>query len=125
MDDYYSLLGIDADASVDEKRGAYPGRKDGLDTASDTGKADAAALNKAWNVLSDPYQRGRYDERRAEGDDDEDEVDDYGDDVPATRTRASRSNARTKDGKNARTPPQPTITLPAGLEFATPKKRLI
>ena len=29
-------------------------------------KADAAALNKAWNVLSDPYQRGRYDEQRVD-----------------------------------------------------------
>src|SRR6266404_4093081 len=65
MDDYYSLLGIDADASVDDIRGAYRVRKDGLDTASDAGKADAAKLNKAWNVLSDPYQRGRYDEQRS------------------------------------------------------------
>src|SRR5882672_9817964 len=65
MDDYYSLLGIDADASVDDIRGAYRVRKDGLDTASDSGKADAAKLNKAWNVLSDPYQRGRYDQQRA------------------------------------------------------------
>ena len=61
MDDYYSLLGIDADASVDDIRGAYRVRKDGIDTASDVGRADAAKLNKAWNVLSDPYQRGRYD----------------------------------------------------------------
>ena len=67
MDDYYSLLGIDADASVDDIRGAYRERKDGLDTASDAGRADAAKLNKAWNVLSDPYQRGRYDEQRADG----------------------------------------------------------
>jgi DnaJ-class molecular chaperone len=65
MDDYYSLLGIDADASVDDIRGAYRVRKDGLDTASDSGRADAAKLNKAWNVLSDPYQRGRYDEQRS------------------------------------------------------------
>ena len=67
MDDYYSLLGVDADATVDDIRGAYRERKDGLDTASDAGKADAAKLNKAWNVLSDPYQRGRYDEQRACG----------------------------------------------------------
>ncbi len=64
MDDYYSLLGVDADASVDDIRGAYRVRKEGLDTATDAGKADAARLNKAWNVLSDPYQRGRYDEQR-------------------------------------------------------------
>src|SRR5438552_12970369 len=65
MDDYYSLLGIDADASVDDIRGAYRVRKQGIDTASDAGKADAAKLNKAWNVLSEPYQRGRYDQQRA------------------------------------------------------------
>ncbi len=46
MDDYYSLLGVDADASVDDIRGAYRDRKDGLDTASDAGKADAARLQQ-------------------------------------------------------------------------------
>jgi curved DNA-binding protein CbpA len=64
MDDYYSMLGIDADASVDDIRGAYRSRKEGLDTASEAGRDDALRLNKAWNVLSDPYQRGRYDEQR-------------------------------------------------------------
>ena len=44
MDDYYSLLGVDAGASVDDIRGAYRVRKDGLDTASDSGKADAAKV---------------------------------------------------------------------------------
>ena len=72
MDDYYSLLGIDADASVDDIRGAYRVRKDGLDTASEAGRADAAKLNKAWNVLSDPYQRGRYDEQRTAAADSDD-----------------------------------------------------
>ena len=65
MDDYYSLLGIEADATVDDIKGAYRVRKDGLDTGSVAGRSDAVKLNKAWNVLSDPYQRGRYDEQRA------------------------------------------------------------
>src|SRR5450755_1314634 len=64
MDDYYSLLGIDADASVEDIRGAYRTRKDDLDTGSQAGRDDALKLNKAWNVLSDPYQRGRYDQQR-------------------------------------------------------------
>ena len=69
MDDYYSLLGVDADASVDDIRGAYRDPQGRASTPRATpGKADAAKLNKAWNVLSDPYQRGRYDEQRATAD---------------------------------------------------------
>ena len=67
MDDYYELLGVDADAPVDDIRAAYRDKKAAVaDTGTDAAKADAAALNKAWNVLSDPYQRGRYDEQRAD-----------------------------------------------------------
>ncbi|MDQ1461851.1 MAG: hypothetical protein QOI08_3335, partial [Actinomycetota bacterium] len=42
MDDYYSLLGIETDASVDDIRGAYRDAKDGIDTSSDSGRANAA-----------------------------------------------------------------------------------
>ena len=63
--DYYELLGVDADAPVDDIRAAYRDKKAAVaDTGTDAAKADAAALNKAWNVLSDPYQRGRYDQQR-------------------------------------------------------------
>ena len=62
-DDYYDLLGVDSDAPTDDIRSAYRDKKAALGDQGD--KADAAALNKAWNVLSDPYQRGRYDEQRA------------------------------------------------------------
>ena len=66
MDDYYDLLGVDADAPTDDIRAAYREQKAALDDSTDgDAKADAAKLNKAWNVLSDPYQRGRYDEQRA------------------------------------------------------------
>jgi len=127
-DDYYDLLGVEADAPVADIRAAYRERKaevSGRD--DDDAKADAAALNKAWNVLSDPYQRGRYDEKRAEaGDDDGDGADDDVVDVPATRTRTTRTpRANTNKGRGARQPLQPTITLPAGEEFAPPKKRLV
>ncbi len=95
MDDYYSLLGIDADASVDDIRGAYRERKDGLDTGSDAGRADAAKLNKAWNVLSDPYQRGRYDEQRnGDGDGGADADGDGADDTASTNGSASKTPAK-------------------------------
>src|SRR5262249_51511246 len=73
-DDYYDLVGVEADAPVADIRAAYRERKAEVsDRDDDDAKADAAALNKAWNVLSDPYQRGRYDEQLAAGDDDDDD----------------------------------------------------
>jgi hypothetical protein len=131
MDDYYDLLGVEPDAEVGDIRSAYRERKaEVADRTDDDAKADAAALNKAWNVLSDPYQRGRYDQTRAdeaandgEGDEDDDVVD-----VPATRTRTrtTRTNPRADQrSKGARQPLQPTITLPSGMQFATTKQRYI
>src|SRR2546426_1059757 len=121
-EDYYDLLGVAADAPVADIRAAYRERKAEVsERDDDDAKVDAAALNKAWNVLSDPYQRSRYDEQRAAGPDGDDDVVD----VLATRTRTTRSNARTNRGKGARQPLQPMITLPAGLEFAPPKRRLV
>jgi curved DNA-binding protein CbpA len=142
MDDYYSLLGIDADASVDDIRGAYRLRKDGLDTATDAGKADAAKLNKAWNVLSDPYQRGRYDEKRAEAADRGD-VDD-GDDDASSNGSSSKSSATgfkglqasakssrqeraqsTRDARAARLNKTPTIALPPGTSWPSTRQRIV
>jgi hypothetical protein len=138
MDDYYSLLGIDPGASVDDIRGAYRLRKDGLDTASEAGRADALKLNKAWNVLSDPYQRGRYDEQRGQaaesgelGSDDAD-----GDDARSSngsgskRLSASAGNARQTRQQAAREARQarmkkPTITPPARTHFPAAKDRII
>ena len=136
MDDYYSLLGVDAGASVDDIRGAYRVRKDGLDTASDSGKADAAKLNKAWNVLSDPYQRGRYDQQRAAaaesdtlGADQEDETTSSNGSGPQG-LRATARNSRqarqqsTREARQARMK-TPTIALPADTKFPAPKQRII
>ena len=66
MDDYYDLLRIDADATTDDIRAAYRTKKEAATAQGD--KPAIAQLNKAWNVLSDPYQRGRYDEQRERGD---------------------------------------------------------
>jgi hypothetical protein len=82
-------------------------------------------------VLSDPYQRGRYDQQRADDDEyGDDEDDDDVVDVPTTRTRTTRNarNARdTQQGKQkgARPPLEPTVKLPAGVEFPQTKTRII
>lgn len=118
-DDYYNMLGVDPDATTDDIRAAYRVRKDALDTGSDSGKADAAKLNKAWNVLSDPYQRGRYDEQRANGADTPDDDDE----VEVASNGQKRPPARTTRG--GRQMPPPTITPPAGTHFPAPKQRVI
>jgi hypothetical protein len=140
MDDYYSLLGLDAEASVDDIRGAYRLRKDGIDTASDAGKADAAKLNKAWNVLSDPYQRGRYDQQRADAADGGDV--DESDDTPSSNGKSSASSGSkgvlgsakssrqarqqsVRDARAARMQKKPTITLPPGTELPSTRARIV
>jgi curved DNA-binding protein CbpA len=141
MDDFYSLLGVDADASVDDIRGAYRTRKEGLDTASEAGRNDALKLNKAWNVLSDPYQRGRYDEQRAatpeEGDDDAPTAGTNGGrsvaKPPAKGMRASARNSRQSRQQSTREiraerlaqKRTPTITPPPGTHFPSTKQRII
>jgi curved DNA-binding protein CbpA len=142
MDDYYSLLGIDADASVDDIRGAYRLRKDGLDTATDAGKADAAKLNKAWNVLSDPYQRGRYDEKRAEAadrggvDEGDEDASSNGSSAKSSATgfkglQASAKSSRqeraqsTRDARAARLNKTPTIALPPGTSWPSTRQRIV
>jgi curved DNA-binding protein CbpA len=127
MDDYYELLGVDEDAPVDDIRSAYRDKKAAVDTsAGDDAKSDVAKLNKAWNVLSDPYQRGRYDQQRTELDDDGDEYEDE-DDEDETPVRRSRPAAadRAEKRRNARQPAKPTVTLPAGVHFASMKQRLL
>jgi uncharacterized RDD family membrane protein YckC len=112
MDDYYGLIGVDPDADVDTIRTAYRTRKD--EASGD----DAKKLNKAWNVLSDPYQRGRYDEQR------ESAIDT--DDVEVIEDEAPKSNgARPARQRQPVQQKQPTITLPKGMQFAPRKKRLL
>ncbi len=64
VDDYYSLIGVAADADRDEIKDAYRARRAELDE-SETSRANAALLNRAWNVLSDAQQRERYDDQLA------------------------------------------------------------
>ncbi len=127
MDDYYELLGVDEDAPVDDIRSAYRDKKAAVDTsAGDNAKSDVAKLNKAWNVLSDPYQRGRYDQQRTSvsNADDEDDDQEYEDAAPVVRSRP-RAADRAEKRRNARQPAKPTIDLPTGTHFPTMRQRLV
>jgi uncharacterized RDD family membrane protein YckC len=132
-DDYYDLLGVEPDAEVGDIRAAYREKKAVVAERDDDGaKADAAALNKAWNVLSDPYQRGRYDQQLAETDgyDDEDaDEDDDTIDVPATRTRTTRTSqskpSQSNRQKGQRPPLVPTVKLPTGVSFPATRARVV
>ena len=128
MDDYYELLGVDADASVDDIKAAYRERKESIASANGGGsKSEAASLNKAWNVLSDPYQRGRYDQQRADARE-SGEPDGDGDDIDV-ETRPARSGrsgaAGTRQTRDRRQLPPPTIKPPAGTAYPAQKQRII
>lgn len=112
MTDYYELLGVEPDAARDEIKTAYRQRRESTDAAA------KAELNRAWNVLSDPIQRERYDAKQAEGQ--AEAGDDDGVAVPAKRATGARPAA----ARGSRRPPlEPTIALTAGMELATPKAR--
>ena len=112
MANYYELLGVEPDAARDEIKAAYQERRASTDAAA------KAELNRAWNVLSDPIQRERYDAKRSEGE--AEEGDDDRAAVPAKRATGARPAAARG---SARPPLEPTITLPAGVELAAPKAR--
>lgn len=121
MSDYYELLGIEPDADKDTIKSAY---RDRLEDAS---QGERAKLNKAWNVLSDPVQRERYDGARAEGwlDDAEDEVEVV--DAAPRKAAASRGGG---GGGRERTPrppaaprPEPDLVLPEGMVLAENRDR--
>jgi uncharacterized RDD family membrane protein YckC len=73
---HYDLLGVEPDASKEEIRSAYRDRLEELrgkvekgrsDEARNGAREETARLNAAWQVLSDPFQRQRYDASIATG----------------------------------------------------------
>ena len=58
---HYDLLGVTPSASKNEVKAAY---QSALDAARDAGDTEQESeIRRAWQVLSDPVQRQRYDER--------------------------------------------------------------
>jgi curved DNA-binding protein CbpA len=120
VSDYYDLLGVEPGADKDAIKSAY---RDRLEDAS---QAERAKLNKAWNVLSDPVQRERYDGARAEGWLDDAEADVEVVDAAPRRQSASRGGG----GGRERTPrppaaprPEPDVVLPEGMVLAENRNR--
>jgi len=134
MDDYYELLDVAPDAEREDIRTAYRSLRDALASADgEQNRAQVAKLNRAWNVLSDPAQRERYDERLAEHRESgeiDDEADGAGDDRgrrPAPRGRNAPPLTRAEqraEARRTRANRQPTIVLPDGLAMASTKARL-
>ncbi len=123
-DDYYSLLGVKPSAEAADIKAAYRDKKAALDAKGD--KGGVASLNKAWNTLSDPYQRGRYDagrdyEAESDSDADGDDVDVTSDDTPPARRRFFEPAP--KRDRNA-PKPLPTVDVPEGYALPEPRRRV-
>jgi len=110
---HYELLGVESDASKDEIRSAYRGRLEELRGKVEKGRSDqvrngareeTARLNTAWQVLSDPFQRQRYDAALTGGSDgtgtetgeDEEEEEEA---APAPARRRGLFEPRERDAK--------------------------
>src|SRR5215831_10461999 len=88
---HYDLLGVEPTASKNEVRAAYQAALDGARGAGDTDHE--ADVRRAWQVLSDPVQRQRYDERIGVG----------RRDVPGRRGAPDGAGVETADGADVET----------------------
>lgn len=148
-DNYYDMLGVEPEASREELREAYRARVDELTAARDrkgvterqlqANREEVAKVRSAWNVLSDPFQRQRYDAEATTPRDivpeDEVEVVDDGSEAQLTgwrRLLAPPPKPATAAGgaggnRGGGTPPprrrEPTIPIPPGVRLAEPKLR--
>lgn len=68
-DDYYQILGVDSAASFETIRRAF--RKRSMERHPDRGgtHAEMVLIAKAWEILSNPEKRSRYDQLRLNPDD--------------------------------------------------------
>ncbi len=154
-ENYYDELGVEPSASRDEIRDAYRARvadleaqreKKGItDAQLQQNRDQVARVRAAWNVLSDPFQRKRYDAQLGAGAGDEIDLVDADADDDAAETGAGAqltgwrklmapppakgaggkngSGSGAKGAGNKRPRPEPTIVLPAGMQLAEPRVR--
>jgi uncharacterized RDD family membrane protein YckC len=147
---HYEVLGVEPGAGKDDIKAAYQERLDDVqaertremagkkpdEAAIASGRDDEARLRSAWGVLSDPYQRGRYDasagvpdtEARDPGVDDEDAQDL----VPAPNGRRPARGERRPRPVRQRPPgmfstdPLPTpASWPPGVHPPPPRARVM
>ena len=161
-DNYYEELGVEPGASRDEIREAHRRRVSDLEAAREkkgisesqlqANRDEVARVRAAWNVLSDPFQRQRYDAQlgaESESSGDVELVDDDGGASESTGTELtgwrkllappppkdagagngnSNGNGKGKGpaprlDRNGRPRPEPTVVLPAGMTIAEPRVR--
>ena len=92
--DYYRVLHVSDDAPLEVIRSSYRTLMKTLGAHPDLGgdEAGARALNEAWEVLSDPAERKRYDARRALVDEPS---------PPKASSRTTSSPARESENRDA------------------------
>lgn len=122
---HYDLIGVESDASKEEIRSAYRDRIENLRGKVENGRSDqvrkgarveTARLNAAWQVLSDPFQRERYDIQLsggATGSEPEEEEELEKERAPAPARRRGLFEPRERDGKG-----RPQRREPAGVPGA-------
>ena len=132
---HYELLGVESDASKDDIRSAYRERLEDLRGKVEKGRSDqvrngareeTARLNTAWQVLSDPFQRQRYDTELTGGSDGSEAVEDEEEEdeevAPAPARRRGLFEPRERDGKGRPQRREP-VGVP-GAEAAPLSRRL-
>jgi curved DNA-binding protein CbpA len=159
-ENYYEELGVEPGATRDEIRDAHRQRVTDLEAAREkkgvteaqlqANREAVAKVRSAWNVLSDPFQRQRYDSK-LNAPDENDGVEIVDDDdagpQPGTATQltgwrkllappppknaaagagngnGAASTSAARPTRNGRPRPEPTIVLPAGMQLAEPRVR--
>lgn len=132
---HYDVVGVEPGATKDEVRDAYRARLEELleeaaapkarEDAKEAVRGETARLKAAWQVLSDPFQRQRYDGSLAgpaaggDGGDTDLEGDEGGAGAPAGRRRTFGARAATA------APEEPPPTWPPGFRPPPPRARLI
>jgi curved DNA-binding protein CbpA len=156
-ENYYEELGVEPGASRDEIREAHRQRVSDLEAAREkkgvsesqlqANRDEVARVRAAWNVLSDPFQRQRYDAQldaaSAPGSEVELVDDDDPGPQPGTETElkgwrkllappppkpaasggGNSNGTGKKPATNRRPRPEPTVELPAGMQLAEPRVR--